>query len=476
MARVSTTLSCHLESADSVRTNPQRRDYQTQFNRLFAEAFVCLLLGQRLQFGQVPLFDSYGLVQFLGELTQAMNPLYQERKRELGEKSPFRPLVLTHYPALTNGQPIRDRKDALRLSFLVALQDERFIHSATPALESDKSLRKRLASEIAKSEIGMRVDNFSPSLLKDLEYHPSELSHLRHMETIDHYVRINASQVVRANSHQSGVGLDKSLRAMLELENRPQGYDYIVDFYQRMINLEGIEKLDRSNIYAAADREFGATDARALVIEMVDSLYMWNQSRLAGANSETTSSGVDSNDADVLRMGEEVSAWADRVKQRWHRDDPSWETRPVLQKGSIDNEERLSDHSYRRRLLTALAEFIVHEQFAAHTVETVRGFGVAGNSYDVHRRVEEHWAAIAGRANRSPLLSDLIRVDITTLGTFHVQFKEHRHCLAGMLPGSTSEVESHDRVQETIRNNFEAVHDSCKDHLGAEVPIAGIAS
>ncbi len=477
MTDVSTTLSCHLESADSVRTNPKRQDYQTQFNRLFAEAYVSLLLGQRLQFGQVPLFDSYGLVQFLGELTESMNPLYRERKGELGGKSAFRPLVLTHYPSLTNGQPIDDREDALRMSYLVALQDERFIHSATPALESDTSLRRTLASEIMNSEVGLRVESFSPPLRRRLEEHPAELAHLRHLETIDQYIRINANQVVRPNLLKSSVGLDKSLEAMLKMEQRPKGYDFVIDFYQRMVNLDGIEKLDRSNIYAAADREFGAGDKRALVIEMVDSLYMWNQSRLAGANSETTSSGVESDDQEVLRMGEEVSGWADRVKQHWHLDDPHWETRPVLQKGSIENGSRLSDRAYRGQLLAALADFIVHEQYAAHTVETVRSFGPAGKTNDVNKRAEEHWAAIARRANKSSALSQWIRIDITSLGTFHLQFKEHEHCLAGMLRGSWTDDESHDKVELTIRDKFDAASQSTfKDHVGTEVPIAGIAS
>ncbi|MEL7336975.1 MAG: hypothetical protein AAFN70_12315, partial [Planctomycetota bacterium] len=284
-------MSSHLESADSVRTNPRNPFYQTQFNRLFAEAYVNLLLGQRLQFGQVPLFDSHGLVQFLAELFRVMGPLQKERKGQLGGRSPFLPLVLTHYPKTGDGTPLTDPKNVLAQSLISGLRDANFIHSALPIFDkrTDQALCESLASEIQTADSGIRVGALTPTLQKRLEQNPVDLRHLRNLEEIDRYCRSNATFTVRRNSVGLNVKLGHCLDAMLKFGNAPKNLAFVSDFYADVVNANDIDKLNRSIVYDAAEKKFGFTDRRAIVIEMADSLYMWNQGRLAGAHSETTS-------------------------------------------------------------------------------------------------------------------------------------------------------------------------------------------
>ena len=73
-------LSCHLEGVDSVRTGEQAVDVQTHQDRLYAEAFVQLLLGDTIHVGQIPLFDSVGLTRFVDDFVAA------EERAQRGQK------------------------------------------------------------------------------------------------------------------------------------------------------------------------------------------------------------------------------------------------------------------------------------------------------------------------------------------------------------------------------------------------------
>ncbi|MEL7267811.1 MAG: hypothetical protein AAFP69_23795, partial [Planctomycetota bacterium] len=375
--------------------------------------------------------------------------------------------------------PLTDPKNVLAQSLISGLRDANFIHSALPIFDkrTDQALCESLASEIQTADSGIRVGALTPTLQKRLEQNPVDLRHLRNLEEIDRYCRSNATFTVRRNSVGLNVKLGHCLDAMLKFGNAPKNLAFVSDFYADVVNANDIDKLNRSIVYDAAEKKFGFTDRRAIVIEMADSLYMWNQGRLAGAHSETTSSGVDSDDPNVVRQGETVSFWADQVKSTFHKDDPDWETRPVLQKGSINSEDRLADPKYREQLLLGLAAFIVNEDFHPLTVGDVQLIQSARSHVDINHRAIERWHALSQRVNGDAILSGLVRLDITEHGAFHLTFKEAQHHMVALTPGTKPSGETQDQLEETLRNQAgEPSESKTKSYFGADVPILGIPS
>ncbi|TWU07952.1 hypothetical protein [Stieleria varia] len=452
-----THLSCHLESADSVRTNPERPHFQRQFNRLFAEAFTHLLFGEQLRFGQVPLFDSFGLVQFLAELLDAKRQFERERLGQETHLKDFLPLVMTHYPKSAAGVPFDDPKTVLQRSLADAISNEKFVNSAMPGIGADSVLSAGLSEHVF--EKGIRFDAIDQGVLRDLEGLPRDFEHLQRMESIDRYFQANPWTVLPIDWSRK-VALADCVREALSPDNIVKGHDDIVTVYQDLVNRS--ESFSRSNVYEEIEGQIENPDRQAVAKELADSLYMWDQARIAGATAETTSSGVESDDPEVCRAGEEISDWADRSKAKWSTEAGGlMSIRPVLQRGPLNNQNSLDDAGYRQELLRALADFIVSDGFQPMLFDTVARLGTREGD------ILEHWQAMVTRIESHPTLSGLIRLTINSDGIVVIRFGRHR--LGAKAPHLNVSPETTDQIRESMRDQ-----EDDPERVGANLPMAMI--
>ena len=436
-------LTCHLESADSVRHNPSGEFSERHFVRLFAEAFTHLLFGEQLRFGQTPIYDSYGLAWFISEFLEARADFERESLAEFPHLPQTLPLVMTHYAGVRKGHEFSSSNSVLRETLANKIGDLKLENSALPNVGNIPDIATRLSQELELK--GIRINEFSEHLLRDLESWPDELAHLRRLETIDRYFLSNQGTVT-PNNERNMVKLWDAVAESLKEENVVQDprFSDVVKFYERLVTEIPQKKgLGRSLVYSESRKEFEDPERMAIARELADSLYMWNEARMAGAVAETTSSGVES-DSDQVRLdGEAISDWADRSKERWAGDTSNgMDIRPVIQRGPLGGSNSLTNPSYRSKLLTALAELSVQPDF--HELR----MGAMGPAGHQQGHIQEFWEDTIGKIRGFEKLDSLINLTITSTGVIRVKFGCHQ--LGAMAQGISTTPETSDQIKEAL--------------------------
>jgi hypothetical protein len=354
------SFSCHLESADTVRTNPSKKFVARHRQKLFAEAFVHILFGQRIHSGQVPLFDSHGLVQFIAETIDAKAELDKGRGTADRFATPFLPFLMTHYPGLGNGHTFNNKESVFWETVANRIASTKFELSSMPGLQQHPELRKKLSDAI-KNQKSIATQSISQDIYRELEEIGEDLEHLKRIEKVENYFTI-APSMITTNNTQKQVGLIETLRQSIDKNTFPKDEraQPTIDFYRKIAQDESIKT--RTEVYAKSLEHFDDCPARDLANELIDSLYMWNEARIADSHSETTSSGVESDDPEIRETGHIISKWADALK--CPSGSESSELRPVLHNSPADYLSPLDNAEYRAKLLTALAAFWTNPEIA----------------------------------------------------------------------------------------------------------------
>ncbi len=435
--------SCHLESADSVRTNPIRPFANRHFHKLFAEAFVHLLFGERIRSGQVPLFDSFGFVQVIAELLEAKSRFELERCRDTKFIPIFLPVVMTHYEGTAKEHRFLGPESVLYETVASRLVSNGFEISAMPRMGENTELRKRLAEElIAKHTLD--PNSLSQSTLSDMEAYGEEFEHFRRLSIIEKYFRSNPA-VVEPNRLDRKVDWKRTVLKSFEMGLIPtdSSLSDIVGFYKSVANDSTVA--NRSHVYEKSKQWFDDPKRSAIANELVDSLYMWNEARLAGAATETTSSGVEGDDPEIRRQGEAISDWADKSKSVVVESSKPIELRPVLQQCPHDENNPIASGQYRKQLLAGLADFFVDAEFAEFRRQAIKEL----RSDPDH--ILDYWQKTLDRVRVHPSLGKMLEIAISPRGIVVVKFREHQ--LGTMLPGLATDSETSDEIRDEIQSH-----------------------
>lgn len=453
---VITNLNCHLESADSVRTNPENRYREVHFARLFAEAFTHILLGEELKLGQTPLFDSHGMVQFLGEMLKARELYYQERKNDV-VLSRFSPVVMTHYETIQRKDGTKHafqvRENVLLETFIANTEKTSFINSALPKIgKTPDALIEYIKTH--RFDIGSMPQN----LYDQLETY--EVSHLNSLHELDGYFRrypnnVHRNQIARFKKLKDSV--TDSLK--FDFASVSEDARYVLKLYESSLDDEEFIKVvrpengkanyGRSEVYIYLERKLEAAGRPELFApskEVADSLYMYNEANLADAFAETTSSGVEGYDKETIRLGEELNQLIDRVKFQSSQNTKTPDMRPVLQLVGFDASP-LSDETYRSRLLRGLASFISSPSFLPLRLSRLHEIR-RGNRF-----LQEYWQERLTAAEDHPDLKGLISWDVSHTGAYAIKFSNQKsdHVIGAIVPGADSNPDSTDQVREAIK-------------------------
>ena len=442
--------TCHLESADSVRTNPNRPFANRHFHKLFAEAFVHLLFGERIRSGQVPLFDSFGFVQVIAELLQAKERFESERKSDAKFIPNFLPIVMTHYTGTSKEHRFAGHNTVLYETVASRVSIDSFELSAMPTFSKNLELRKRLSAEISLNA-NLDPNALSPSLLKDLEEIPGDFDHFCRLSTIEKYFASNRT-IVEVNNDSRKRDWKATILKSFDSKLEPTQAETtdIVDFYRMVVADPTIT--NRSHVYAKSESYFDDKTRSSIANELVDSLYMWNEARLAGAATETTSSGVEGDDSEIRRQGEVISDWADVSKKAMVDNSTQLALRPILQHGPHDELNPISSSQYRKDLLAGLADFFVDAQHAESRHRAAREL-----SHDPDH-ILNYWQETLDRVRIHPALSKMINVAVSPkTGIVLVKFREHQ--LGTKAPWLPTDAETSDQIRQEFDNNPES-HES----------------
>ena len=435
--------TCHLESADSVRTNPSRPFANRHFHKLFAEAFVHLLFGERIRSGQVPLFDSNGFVQVIAELLQAKERFEAERKSDAKFIPNFLPVVMTHYEGTSANHRFLNSKTVLYETVASRLLSDGFELSAMPSIGKNLVLRKKLAMEVTHNKT-LDPNSLSQSVLNDMGNDAAEIEHFGRLSIIEKYFRSNTA-AVEQNQLQRKVDWKITILKSFEMELEPAEAEIrdIVEFYKSIASDSTV--VNRSHVYDRSQKLFNDPTRSAIANELVDSLYMWNEARLAGAATETTSSGVEGDDPEVRRQGEAISDWADQSKSAMVASSNQMELRPVLQQGPHDDRNPIASSEYRKELLAGLADFFVDAEFAEFRRQAIKELNFNPD------HILEYWQKTLDRVRVHPSLGKMIDIAISHRGIVVVKFREHQ--LGTKLPGLAADTETSDEIREEFQSN-----------------------
>jgi len=454
-------LNCHLESADSVRTGLKNPTRHQHFYKFFAEAFTHILLGEEIRLGQTPMYDSRGVVSFMGEMLDAREQFIKERKDVVIER--FSPLVLTHYETIKNkkGSSYRfqRKEDVLRDTFLIKLEDGLRISSIPGIAENPNEIIKFV------QENRFAIKHMRGNLLDRLD--KEELEHLEHLEKIDSYFKRYPDTVV-PNKDFAFMPLKEGVRNVVD--NRPAKClpetNLILGVYSQTLNCKS--GYGRSELYAYLESSLRGMDKLHLIEpakEVVDSLYMYNEARIAGAISETSSSGYFSNDHHLMCISDELNNIVDLTKVNIDRVTNQIPMRPVLQLVDF-NGTALSDYSYRKRLLLGLASFTATDDFhpmRQHALSVQARF---------HGSLIDYWSERFQKAENHESLKGLISLDLATTGAFSIKFStdnKNPHVFGAIVPGAVATHESSCMLTDHLIK--QTIGDAGKQ-FGSMIPVA----
>ena len=480
----SSNLSVHLESADSVRTNPALEQSEIHSNRFFAEAFCRLLMGEQICSGQVPLFDSYGAVLFYADLLAAIDRLRNEEDVFLTN----RPLIMSHYPGTSaahvwEGDGVEKRIFAETLAS--RLGNPGFLPSSIPEFQESDSMgdsqkrenqeRRAIIGDALSScaGTGLHSDSFL-SYIENSGLGEKSRDHLRRLAVIDTYFR-TTKNTTRLNAKVDTIPLANFLHAALKDEAATKEFEAVSGFFDRLLTLAG-ESISRSVVYLGQkakgtdpeiigiEQEFESGSANFLLAkEMVDSFYMWEQARLAGAGVEITSSQIESSDELLNDLGEKANDWADRTKvdlvsQGGQRGIPS---RPVLQMGKLSGTGSLTNESYRKKLAEGMASLLLGSELFEHRKNLL---DLKGDESEVI----DFWHSMIEMVNSCESLNGLVSMNVTEHGVIisHFEGIEYRHQVASKAEGLGTDSETVGMIREELTE--------CKgaeERIGAEQEV-----
>ncbi len=440
-------LTCHLESADSVRTNPTSPGFEIHSSRFFAEAFTRLLFGEQIRSGQIPLFDSHGAVSFYSQLIESLNDQTIQGASILNK-----PLVLTHYPGLSSNHKWDvDSTDDWKRIYLETLaarmepNEKSFILSAMPEINEEVELRKELAQLLWQAadtgfsdEVKKQLDSFQ------LEMGTSQL--MQGIMVLDGYFRNNRT-ANEAIANINRFELKDTYRAAMSEEVLPKDsrLQNVVAAVKQMAVSDEIS--NRSKAYIEIEKIDSEGD-RLLAKELTDSFYMWEQARLAGVGTEITSSAIESEDQELVKLGEVVSDWADKTKPLLTKSQTgAILMRPVLQKGDYKGENSLASITYRKRLTDGLAKFLLRPELMDSRLPIARRNASMAEVYD-------YWNATVDTINSFEPLKGLVKVnanvDFEKNGVLVCEFCNN-HQIGSIATGFATMPEA----TEVIRDNMD---------------------
>lgn len=451
-------LRSHLESGDSVRTNPKSKHCQHHSNRFFAEAFSRLLFGEQLRSGHIPMFDSYGAVDFYSRLARAL--LKSPKRTFVGN-----PFVLTHFSGMKKDHLWgHDQTETIFLSAfayrvgdpdLARKRGEHFILSALSDIEQDWEIRRELALHLEQAANSGPTDSIRKKIDALGMSNQSQL-HLDNVFALDDYFRRNLVGTVQAVEKAKEYKIPEALRAAFQpdLCPRVEGLESVLRLLRE---LEDRNVANRSMAYKIIHEEQKEAYDEPLAKEFVDSVYMWQQSRLAGARTEITSSQIESDDGCLRGLGEVINGWVDETKKRLEpslaHDDA---IRPMLHCSNYySGQDSLSNPEFRDALCQALVEHFqsAQEQHDRNAVNSNLATQI-GRKRD-QRQVLAYWQEAVQSVNQSPFLGKLIRVSVSEKCTLTCAFKwndEIRHEVASRAELAESAA---GEAEEEICENFE---------------------
>lgn len=422
--RNSQNLTCHLESGDSVRTSPTSGTWQQHSNRFFAEAFSRLLFGEQLCSGHIPLFDSYGAVDFYSRIAKALLQSNQPAFRAT-------PFVLTHFKGLKQGVEwsTAERPSIFLSAFAYRVQDpdmarkvnKHFILSAMSEIDDHWPIRQELGTILEKASITGVTDELRRAVeVLGLPTQTSE--HLERIWTLDDYFRSNLDFAVRPAVTVDEFKLAPVIRTALEA--KPDVAE-LSGLFELLEKIHPAEPANRSAAYKLIEQHRQHEWDDPLCKEFIDSIYMWNQARQSGARTEITSSGIESGNADLIRVGEAVNHWVDQAKIRLDSQVLSEESlNPVLHSSKYySGTDSLSEAAFRDALCQAFVEelCLTPEPIQDRAV-AVSNLPAPKDAKSKHRQVHDFWQRRSAEINNLPRLGRLVRVRVSELNTLTCSF------------------------------------------------------
>ena len=408
-------LSCHLESSDSVRTGPGATEAEQHANRFHAEAFSRLLFGEQIRLAQIPVLDSVAALRFLSDLIESL----QQHESALEDEAKLfaTPFVMCHYPGLSSDHrwDLAEEgywKRIYPTTLANRLRTPGYRLSSMPDFV-DQDLRAALGDWFCGS-VETAVATPLPGDL-DRALPAAAKEHLSRMLSLAGYFRDHKAAV------QPNVGQHLPLLKCFEsaiLDNvaptTPE-IQPVLDFYRRIVNERA--NLIRSQVYKRIEDELQDEESVLLAKELSNSFYMWDLARCAAAGVEVTSSGIESDDSDLGKLGEMVSQWADQTKRLIvGAQESEMPFRPILQRGYFTGTESFSQPDFRKALTDGLATLLLTTNVMERRVNVLQGDRADPQA------VLDYWQAIVELVSEHPQLKNLVTANVNENGILVCRF------------------------------------------------------
>ncbi len=406
-------LSCHLEGVDSVRTGAEAHDLQAHRDRLYAEAFVQLLLGDTIHIGQVPLFDSVGLTLFIDDFVAAEERAQQQQKGYAAQNL----IRMYHYPRIGDCNLTDPATNILQKTLLVRMQQsaESFRFSSMAEVNDNASLRDWLASKVAA--LGhLQLDDADLS-----ELGGPAARHMRRLRRVDRYLSRHTDNC-RLNNIDRQITLPQALQMAMDHSTGQDRFESQKSFYRRL--LHDHENFSRSVAFDAAEKLLPDASQVLLAKEMLSSLYMWNEARVSNAQIEATSIGFKPQDAQMKAAGDAINGWADSLKggaaARARNDKP---LRPLIHRTRGDS--HLHDSQYRAHLCDRLLDHLANPDLRQKRQRLIPDARQRGDL----AAIRNYWSAAVELANET--FSGTLQLRVKNERIVICEFKDYE---VAMLP------------------------------------------
>jgi len=176
---------------------------------------------------------------------------------------------------------------------------------------------------------------------------------------------------------------------------------------------------------------------------------MWEQARSAGAGVEITSSGIETDNKELQRLGEVVNDWADKTKTSMVTQAVPTPIRPVLQRGHFSGINSLSNAAYRSALTKGLARL-----WLASPDILARRVNLARSGPQEPQRIMDFWQEIVQKINSYADLCRLITVNVNEHGIlvcrFWIPAGQDVHLVGATAEGIETDPETTDKIRDAL--------------------------
>ena len=173
------------------------------------------------------------------------------------------------------------------------------------------------------------------------------------------------------------------------------------------------------------------------------------QARSAGAGVEITSSGIETDDGELRRLGEVVNEWADKTKTSRVTQAVPTPIRPVLQRGHFSGINSLSNAAYRSALTKGLARL-----WLASPDILARRVNLARSGPQEPQRIMDFWQEIVQKINSYADLCRLITVNVNEHGIlvcrFWIPAGQDVHLVGATAEGIETDPETTDKIRDAL--------------------------